>query len=384
MAKEKIRYPYTVEEMVENILVTNTEYNRFVTKLTVLDYMFNSVCFVWKKGRLVHIHGLVPMSDKVKALRDLKKDFDQKFSVDKRDKRKQVDVDKATETVMTYLHGVAVIENGSIIAKDKTPLKEDLLFVDDYYKRQLSTSWSFTILTVHCALFNLPDDIKPGYLKIARELYDLMWENPSRIRGRKDLLPYVGNRLQFLEEKQRRLQERREEQRKNFYNYWFGDSITKWPEVENFTLPDDEVKRKEVLKRKKDYLEKKAHYAHLEKLYGISNYFNNTVKIEYNDAISGFYRRRISPFTCRAFSTTNTTLFTLHTIDDSVYTAGFTRILPRAEATSICREFMRTIPHKGLKVKDFVEFFKNKEADYWDLEGNFEGDSEIRFEVVKE
>jgi hypothetical protein len=45
---------------------------------------------------------------------------------------------------------------------------------------------------------------------------------------------------------------------------------------------------------------------------------------------------------------------------------------------------MRTIPHKGLKVKDFVEFFKNKEADYWDLEGNFEGDSEIRFEVVKE
>jgi len=330
MTKEKC--PYTVDDWVKSLISTVTPCGyHIINRLTALDYMFNSRNFSWDKGRLIQVRGQVNKPEDIK-------------------------------------------EEEEII--EKTTLKEDFLSM-------ISPIWRFTSLTPYCALYNLPDNIKSGYLKVARELYDLMWESPEYVSGQ-ELLPAISNRLKFLEEKQRRLQARREEQRKNFYNNWFGKNIIKWPEVENFTLPNDEVERKKVLKRKKDYLEKKAHYAHLEKQYGISNYFNNTVKIEYNDAMRGFYRRRISPFTCTAFSTTKTTQFTLHTIDDSSYTAGFTRILPREEATPICREFMRTIPHKGLKVKDFVEFFKNKGADYWDLEGNFEGDNEIRFEVVKE
>lgn len=108
--------------------------------------------------------------------------------------------------------------------------------------------------------------------------------------------------------------------------------------------------------------------------------FRNPLKISYRDSQEGFGGKRVADFRCdiRTLAKHAATMFWISgtadpidndsngmVIDTCDYVAIFPEIMTREKATSLCREFMRTIPTKGLYLNDFVKFFKDRGAKKW-------------------
>lgn len=308
----------------------------------------------WHKGRIESPKGAPIISSPYETIKRLREELSE-------------NIGKYPMFINDYLNENKVLEdtvnNAIKISKNKKvnfkALDEDIFHPRNIVKLIKPEAdwvkWNFGYIYKESPICNLPDDIKPSWLEAARELLDILWHNQDRIMSGKEYLPEIENRLQNLEEKHRRLMKRRE----NLIDLRDRLNVgkpgrTRWPKI---TSPSDKEKRS---KSEKD---------------GNLQYFKNIVKISFQDSIAGFYSRRLAPFTCLVNN--GATFFTLSSIDDSWYTAKFNRVLLKPEATSLCREFIRTIPHRGLWVKDFIKFFQDHGANGWDIQGSFKDDNKI-------
>lgn len=330
---------YTPEDTV--IYSIRTYPSMYVDKFLIYDHLFCVIGngYDWKKGRLESVSGISIVPDIESSINAFKKSIKEDIANFSPELKSIGDLDELVRTCLDSYReskdeekksGIELIRKSYTLAKASKPNFERIdKFMNEKFRNE---KFMFYPLSEYSRICCLPDDIKPSWLKAAREFYEILFENQDRIEN-PEWLPKIEVRILELEAKRRRLEERREEAISYFYS-----------------LPCGKDKRWVIPSCKDD-----EHQC-----------FQNTVKLSEKDIDNGFYHERVNPFYCNLYD--DCTVFGLRTRDDGCLNMSFPP-MERCRATSLCRELMRTIPKSGLVLQSFVDFFKEKGAIDWDIEG---------------
>jgi hypothetical protein len=334
---------YTPEDTV--IYSIRTYPDMYMDKFLVYNQLFCVIGngYDWKKGRLESVSGVNIVPDIESSINAFKKSIKE-------------DTDEQKKL------GIELIRKSYTLSKASKP---NFKRIDEFRSLKFrDEKFMFYPLSEYSSICCLPDDIKPAWLRAAREFYEILFENQDRVEN-PEWLPKIEVRILELEAKRRRLEERREAQQKLMLNFTIGRyeyRHFRHPKYPIFHLPEDNKAREEYRKEKERM--RKADMG-----IGYFLIFKNQIKVSTKD-ISFFYGRRVNEFMCYLYKMDKDTswyTFSIPTIDDGCCKATLINI-STPTARSICREFIRTIPKKGIEIKSFKNFFEGIGADIY-IEG---------------